>query len=91
MSMSYIEEGDIDRQNHGLDAEGEDVVADIQLQRAVEILREQPVFRDLIATYHKDTQLTQRAAQAEQEALDPADSDDVLQVPEDVLDETPAE
>jgi carboxyl-terminal processing protease len=92
MSESYLEQGDIDRQNHGLvtGAEGEDVVQDVQLQRAVEILRDEPVFERLIAKYHKDTQLTQRAAAAEAEALDPAEDEDTLQVPAGMLESDPA-
>ncbi len=54
-----------DRQNHGSvtgDAMKEGVVEDIQLQKAVEILREDADFSKLIEKYHKDTHETQVAA-----------------------------
>ena len=54
-----------DLQNHGTvtgNAIGPDGVEDVQLQKAVEILREDTVFQNLIQRHHKDTSLTQVAA-----------------------------
>ncbi|HOE67374.1 MAG TPA: S41 family peptidase [Candidatus Hydrogenedentes bacterium] len=56
-----------DLQNHGTvtgNAIGPDGVEDVQLQKAVEILREDTVFQNLIQRHHKDTSLTQVAATA---------------------------
>lgn len=73
-------------QNHGTitgDEATEDSVEDTQLQRAVEILREDPVFENLLNKYHRDTKETQVAAaedkiQATSSSSSPADlsSDD---------------
>jgi len=55
----------INDQNHGsvTGAEPkEELVEDLQLKRAVEILMEDPVFDNLMAKYHKDTHETQVAA-----------------------------
>jgi len=52
----------VNQQNHGAvtgDEEAADTVEDVQLQRAVEILAEDPLFDNLIAKYHKDTSETQ--------------------------------
>lgn len=55
----------IDQQNHG-SVTGNEVtdttVEDVQLKRAVEILREDAVWANLISKYHKDTKITQVAA-----------------------------
>ncbi len=54
-----------DRQNHGSvtgDAVSDTTVEDVQLKRAVEILREDPVWTNLVKKYHKDTKITQVAA-----------------------------
>lgn len=54
-----------DLQNHGSvtgDPISDTTVEDVQLQRAVEILREDPVWANLIKKYHKDTKITQVAA-----------------------------
>ncbi len=53
------------QQNHGSvtdDKVGENTVEDVQLQRAVKILNEDPVWEDLVKQYHKDTAETQVAA-----------------------------
>ncbi len=56
--------------NSGGESDGPKVtpenVVDTQLERAVQLLREEPVFEKLIAKYHKDTHLTQHAHQEEQ-------------------------
>ncbi len=55
----------MNEQNHGTvtGAEpGPDVVEDIQLQRAVEILRESKVWDELVQKYHRDVRETQVAA-----------------------------
>ncbi|HIJ65614.1 MAG TPA: S41 family peptidase [Candidatus Hydrogenedentes bacterium] len=54
-----------DEQNHGSVTGNEttdETIQDVQLQRAVEMLREYPVFEDLVAKYHKDPSETQVAA-----------------------------
>lgn len=54
--------------NHGSatgDEVSEDTVEDIQLQRALEILREDSVFKNLLTKYHKDPHETQVAASPE--------------------------
>lgn len=59
-------------QNHGSvtgNAVTPDTVEDVQLLRAVEILREDSVFSNLIAKYHKDTSETQREAPANAEKV----------------------
>jgi len=55
----------MDQQNHGSvtgNPVGEDTVEDVQLKRAVEILKEDPVWENILAKYHKDTKITQVAA-----------------------------
>jgi carboxyl-terminal processing protease len=52
-------------QNHGLVTGAEvadDLVEDTQLARAVEMLKEDPVFENLVKKYHRDTKETQVAA-----------------------------
>ncbi len=52
-------------QNHGSitgNEMGEDNVDDVQLRKAVEIIKEDPVWENLIKKYHKDTKETQVAA-----------------------------
>jgi carboxyl-terminal processing protease len=54
-----------DRQNHGSisgDPTTETTIEDVQLKRAVEILREEPSWQKLLEKYHKDTKITQVAA-----------------------------
>ena len=70
MRQSFIDNPSKRRgaQNHGAvtgDAATEGSVEDTQLQRAVEILREDPVFENLIIKYHRDTKETQVAAAEE--------------------------
>lgn len=72
MRESFMEDPNLRRggQNHGSVTGGEvteDTVEDLQLKRAVEILKEDPVFENLVKKYHRDTKETQVAA---------ADSDD---------------
>jgi carboxyl-terminal processing protease len=72
MRESFMEDPNLRRggQNHGSvtgDEVTEDTVEDLQLKRAVEILKEDPVFENLVKKYHRDTKETQVAA---------ADSDD---------------
>ena len=59
----------LNQQNHG-GASGnevkEETVEDLQLKRAVEVLKEDSVLENLIAKYHKDTHETQVAAPADQ-------------------------
>lgn len=58
----------VNQQNHGAvtgNAPAEGAVEDVQLQRAVEILREDPLFENLIKKYHKDPHETQVAATEE--------------------------
>lgn len=67
MRASYIDDPSKMRtgQNHGSvtgDPVSEETVEDKQLLRAVELLREDPVFENLIQKYHKDTRETQVAA-----------------------------
>ncbi len=55
----------VNEQNHGTvtGAEpGPGLIEDVQLQRAVELLKESGVFEELLKKYHKDTQDTQVAA-----------------------------
>ncbi len=69
MADSYRNDPDMrDRQNHGSvtgNEVTEDTVEDVQLLKAVELLKSEPVFHNLLARYHKDTNETQRAASAE--------------------------
>lgn len=54
-----------DLQNHGSvtgNPVDDSTVEDVQLKRAVEILREDPVWSGLLNKYHKDTKITQVAA-----------------------------
>ena len=54
-----------DQQNHGSvtgNKIGKDTVEDDVLKRAVEIIREDPVFENLLNKYHRDPQETQVAA-----------------------------
>ncbi|HPC15632.1 MAG TPA: S41 family peptidase [Candidatus Hydrogenedentes bacterium] len=58
----------LNQQNHGTitgNEASEKTAEDKQLQRAVEILQEDPVFDNLIKKYHKDTHETQVAAPAD--------------------------
>ncbi|MCC6697447.1 MAG: hypothetical protein IT365_17590, partial [Candidatus Hydrogenedentes bacterium] len=66
------------RQNHG-SVTGNEVsdttIEDVQLQRAVEILKEDPLWENLLNKYHKDTKETQVAAasaEAEESTASPA-------------------
>lgn len=57
--------GKQNEQNHGTvtgNEKTEETVEDVQLQRAVEILREDAVWENLLNKYHKDTKETQVAA-----------------------------
>ncbi len=67
---SYLDPERKDRHNHGiasgdgLDENGEPdpaILNDIQLQRAMEIIEEDPVFANLVKKYHKSTDETQVA------------------------------
>ena len=54
-----------DAQNHGAvtgDPVTDKTVEDVQLKKAVDILREDPVWANLVKKYHKDTKITQVAA-----------------------------
>ncbi len=67
MRQSFIDDPSKRRsgQNHGSvtgNEVTEDTVEDVQLLRAVEILREDPVFENLLTKYHRDTKETQVAA-----------------------------
>lgn len=66
MRKSYAEGPDMrDQQNHGTvtgNEAGEETVEDVQLQKAVEILKEDTVFERLIERYHRDVKETQVAA-----------------------------
>ncbi len=58
----------IGKYNHGSatgDAVSEGTVEDIQLQKALDILKEDPSFKNLITKYHKDTHETQVAASSD--------------------------
>jgi carboxyl-terminal processing protease len=63
---SYRDNPDMkNQQNHGTvtgDDKTDETVEDIQLQKAVEILREDTVWDNLLQKYHKDTSETQVAA-----------------------------
>jgi len=67
----------MDQQNHGSvtgDAVTEETVEDVQFLRAVEILREEPVWENLLAKYHRDVHETQVAADEETvNGLDPVE------------------
>lgn len=69
MADSYRNDPDMrNRQNHGSvtgNEVTEDTVEDVQLLKAVELLRSEPVFHNLLARHHRDTRETQRAASAE--------------------------
>jgi carboxyl-terminal processing protease len=59
----------VNQQNHGSvtgNQPGEPTAEDLQLKRAVEIIKEDSAFDHLIAKYHKDTHETQVAAPADQ-------------------------
>jgi carboxyl-terminal processing protease len=59
----------LNQQNHGAvtgNGGSEPSAEDLQLKRAVEILKEDPVFEHLTAKYHKDVHETQIAAPADQ-------------------------
>jgi len=60
----------LNKQNHGAVTGNSNAPAtsseDIQLKRAVEIIKEDPAFEHLTAKYHKDTHETQVAAPADQ-------------------------
>ncbi|MDX9971427.1 MAG: S41 family peptidase [FCB group bacterium] len=66
MVASYKDDfAKVNSQNHGSvtgDAASPDTVEDTQLQRAVEIIKEEPLFEKLIQKYHKDPKETQVAA-----------------------------
>ena len=66
LSKSLTEEpGKKNSQNHGPvtgNPATDGAIDDIQLKRAIEILKEDPVFDHLVAKYHKDTHETQTAA-----------------------------
>ncbi len=66
-------------QNHGSVTGNEvtdDTVEDVQLKRAVEILREDDVFERLVARYHRDVSETQVAAtRGEEEGAEEGDGD----------------
>jgi C-terminal processing protease CtpA/Prc len=54
-----------DAQNHGAvtgDTKTDTTIEDVQLAKAVEILREEGNFQNLLNKYHKDTKITQVAA-----------------------------
>lgn len=67
MYRSYeSNEGNRNAQNHGSVTGNElkeEEVEDVVLQRAVELLRSEPVFKNLLARYHRDTRETQMAAE----------------------------
>lgn len=67
MYRSYeTESGKRNYQNHGTvtgNQLGEGDVEDVVLQRAVELLRSEPMFEDLLLKYHRDTHETQMAAE----------------------------
>ena len=69
MADSYRNDPDMrDKQNHGSvtgNEVTEDTVEDVQLLKAVELLKSEPVFHNLLAQHHRDTKETQRAASAE--------------------------
>lgn len=75
------------QQNHGRvtgDLVTEETVNDLVLERAMEILREDPVFENLLAKYHKDPRETQVAAAEEAEdAGDPRGPHPARLVPSD--------
>jgi carboxyl-terminal processing protease len=83
MFASYHDEGgDRDTQNHGTVSggvadEGEILVEDVQLAKALEILQESTVFADLIEKYHRDTDETQVAAAHDRDNGTAAESDEV--------------
>ncbi|MFO7977012.1 MAG: S41 family peptidase [Candidatus Hydrogenedentota bacterium] len=67
MRESFMDDPSLRRggQNHGSvtgNEVTEETVEDIQLKRAVEILKEDPVFENLVRKYHRDTTETQVAA-----------------------------
>ena len=66
MYRSYATDLDLqDKQNHGMvtgNGSEEGTIQDIVLQRAVEILKEDSVFQNLIDTYHRDPHETQVAS-----------------------------
>ena len=66
MVSSYKEDfSKVNSQNHGAvtgDKATADTVEDTQMQRAVQILKEDPLFDTLIKKYHKDPKETQVAA-----------------------------
>jgi carboxyl-terminal processing protease len=73
---SSIELDRVDRHNHGLvtgdglDEDGEpdpEIVNDVQLERAMDILEEDSIFENLVEKYHKSTEETQ-VASIEEEA-----------------------
>jgi len=77
MRESFIEDPSLRRggQNHGSvtgNAATEESVEDTQLVRAVEILKEDPVFENLVEKYHRDTKETQVAAAEDKKAEEKA-------------------
>jgi carboxyl-terminal processing protease len=75
MVASYKDDfSKVNSQNHGSvsgDKPGADTVEDTQLKRAVEILKEEPLFEKLLKKYHKDPKETQIAAVNDGEAQAP--------------------
>lgn len=70
MARSFSDDAELrHRQNHGRSTgnTGEDDVQDTVLERAIEILSEEPVFENILRKYHRDTKETQVAAAPEED------------------------